>query len=79
MPILVTLSTTLRACVAGYNPATGLTVEWKGPISTGELAETIGLPVGEIKIVMRNGRHAGLEDILADGDRVGYFPAVGGG
>ena len=79
MPVLVTLSTTLRACVADYNPATGLTVEWNGPVSAGELAEKIGLPLREIKIVMRNGRHAGLEETIADGDRVGYFPAVGGG
>lgn len=79
MPILVTLSATLRIRVAGYNPATGLTMEWEGPISTGELAEKIGLPLQEIKIVMRNGRHASLEETITDGDRVGYFPAVGGG
>lgn len=79
MPILITLSTTLRACAADYNPAAGLTVEWEGPVSAGELAEKIGLPLHEIKIVMRNGRRAGLEDVILDGDRVGYFPAVGGG
>jgi len=79
VPILVTLSTTLRACIPDYNPATGLTMEWEGPISTGELAEKIGLPLREIKIIMRNGRHAGLEETVNDGDRVGYFPAVGGG
>lgn len=79
MPILVILSTTLRTCIPGYNPATGLTLEWEGPVSTGELAEKIGLPLREIKIVMRNGRHASLEEPVNDGDRVGYFPAVGGG
>lgn len=79
MSILVTLSTTLRTRVAGYNPVTGLAVEWEGPVSTGELAEKIGLPLREIKIIMLNGRHAGFEEGVADGDRVGYFPAVGGG
>lgn len=79
MSIIVMLSTTLRACVPGYAPATGLSLEWNGPLSTGELAEKIGLPLEEIKIVMVNGRHAGLEQTVNNGDRVSYFPAVGGG
>ena len=48
-------------------------------ISAGALAEKIGLPLEEIKIIMLNGRHAKLEQTVSDGDRVGYFPAVGGG
>lgn len=79
MSILITLSTTLRAYVPEYAPATGLSMDWPGPISTAALAEKIGLPVASIKIVMLNGRHADLEQTVNDGDRVGYFPAVGGG
>lgn len=79
MPILVTLSTTLRARVPGYTPSTGLLLEWEGPVSTGALAEKIGLPLSEIKIIMLNGRHAGPDQTVNDGDRVSYFPAVGGG
>lgn len=79
MPVLVTLSTTLRACVADYNPATGLALDIAAPTTAGDLAKTIGLPLAEIKIIMRNGRHASLDDTVQDGDRVSYFPAVGGG
>jgi len=79
MSVLVTLSTTLRAAVPGYDPANGLSLPWDGPITVGQLAEKIGLPVREIKIVMLNGRHADLEQMVHDNDRVGYFPAVGGG
>lgn len=79
MPVTVILSTTLRACVPGYTPAEGLSLEWEGPVSAGALAEKIGLPLAEIKIVMLNGRHANLEQTVNDGDRVSYFPAVGGG
>lgn len=79
MTVLVTLSTTLRDCVPDYVPATGLKVEWDGPISAGALAEKIGLPLEEIKIVMLNGRHASLDKMVGANDRVGYFPAVGGG
>ena len=54
-------------------------MQWDGPVTTGELAEKIGLPLNEIKIVMLNGRHASPDQPVNDGDRVGYFPAVGGG
>jgi sulfur carrier protein ThiS len=79
MSVLVTLSTTLRAAVPGYDPIRGLSVPWDGPITTGQLAEKIGLPAREIKIIMHNGRHADFEQAVHDNDRVSYFPAVGGG
>lgn len=79
MPVTIMLSTTLRDHVPGYSPSKGLSLAWEGPVSTGALAEKIGLPLQDIKIIMLNGRHAGLEQLVNDGDRVGYFPAVGGG
>jgi sulfur carrier protein ThiS len=79
MPVNVMLSTTLRNCVPGYQPATGLSLEWPKALSVRELAENLNLPLDEIKIVMLNGRHASFEHIIHDGDRIGYFPAVGGG
>jgi len=79
MPVFITLSTTLRAAVPEYNPAQGLSIPWDGPVTTGQLAEKIGLPAGEIKIIMHNGRHASFEHVVHDNDRVSYFPAVGGG
>lgn len=77
--VLVTLSTTLRAYAPGYDPAAGMAMDLAGATSVRELAEKIGLPVAEIKIIMVNGRHAPLDQALRDGDRVAYFPAVGGG
>jgi len=79
MPVTIMLSTTLRASVPGYIPATGLSLDWEEPLSAGALAEKIGLPLQEIKVVMLNGRQANLEQAINDGDRVSYFPAVGGG
>jgi molybdopterin converting factor small subunit len=43
------------------------------------LAAVIGIPRSEIKIVMVNGRQSALSTLVRDGDRVAYFPAVGGG
>ena len=82
MSILIKLSTTLRDLVPGYNPETGLHVslgEGESTLTAGELADRIGIPHAEIKIVMINSRQSDLEGAVADGDRVAYFPAVGGG
>lgn len=79
MTITLLLSTTLRQYVPDYTPATGVSLELDGPLTVRELAEKIGLPLSEIKIVMLNGRHATLDQRINDNDRIGYFPAVGGG
>lgn len=44
-----------------------------------DLIVFLGVPETELKISFINGVHAGLEQELHDGDRVGLFPAVGGG
>lgn len=53
------------------------------PIKAGEtiqaLAERLNIPIEEVKIVFVNGLAADLDRVLADGDRVGIFPPVGGG
>jgi len=43
------------------------------------LIERLGIPPGEIAVVFVNGIHAPRATVLADGDRVGLFPAIGGG
>lgn len=75
----IQLSTTLRDCVPGYNPVTGLLLELEEPASAGDIAQRIGLPLAEIKIIMLNGRHASLDTLVGNDDRLAYFPAVGGG
>ena len=44
-----------------------------------ELTKRLGIPLEEIKLVFVNGAAASLDTVLADGDRVGIFPPVGGG
>ena len=79
MSVHVKLSTTLRDCCPGYDPVAGLDIPLPRPVSAGELALSLGLPLDQIKIVMINRMHAPLDRIVNDGDRVAYFPAVGGG
>ncbi|MCR4667159.1 MAG: MoaD/ThiS family protein [Desulfovibrio sp.] len=79
MHVKVMLSTTLRDLVQGYNPHVGIDMEPENGTTAGLLAEAIGIPPAEIKIVMINGRSSSLAAVLNDNDRVAFFPAVGGG
>lgn len=45
----------------------------------GEIREGLGLPIEEVKVIMRNNRQADEEDLAQDGDRITYIPAVAGG
>ncbi len=48
-----------------------------------DVLQTLGLSVGDghhdVRLMMLNGLHAKPETQLKDGDRLGLFPAVGGG
>ena len=79
MSILVKLSTTLRDYVPGYDPEAGITLDAPEDATAADVARMVGLPLEEIKIVMVNGRHSEADDAMRDGDRVAFFPAVGGG
>lgn len=45
----------------------------------GQMAQRLGIPLVDLKLVFINGAHVELDAQLKDGDRVGLFPAVGGG
>ncbi|MDO5536803.1 MAG: MoaD/ThiS family protein [Desulfovibrionaceae bacterium] len=82
MSIEIRLSTTLRDIVPGYEPEKGLRAELapgEENVSAALLAARIGIPDAQIKIIMVNGRQSKRETVVRDGDRVAYFPAVGGG
>ena len=79
MHVKAMLSTTLRDMVPGYDPHAGLDLEPEEGTTAGRLADSIGIPAKEIKIVMINGRSSSLDAELCEGDRVALFPPVGGG
>ncbi|MBU1228511.1 MAG: MoaD/ThiS family protein [Proteobacteria bacterium] len=47
--------------------------------TAGQLAARLGIPPEDLKLVFVNGVHVELDAPLQDGDRVGLFPAIGGG
>jgi molybdopterin converting factor small subunit len=44
-----------------------------------QVIDILGLPPQDVKVVMRNHLQARLDDVVQDGDRVGFFPPVAGG
>lgn len=44
-----------------------------------ELLQALKVPVEEAFVFMVNGRRQDLSKLLANGDRIGIFPPVGGG
>ncbi len=41
--------------------------------------QDLGVPPDEVAVIFVNGRGASPETVLSEGDRLGLFPAVGGG
>ena len=72
----VNLYATLRAYVGG---APSVEVEVEPGETVGEILERLGVPPEQTRILFVNNRTAGLAQPLADGDRLGVFPAIGGG
>lgn len=78
MKIEVRLYATLRR----HQPqaAAGLlTLEVAAGTAAGDLLPTLGIKPEEVHMFMVNGVSAAMDTPLADGDRIGIFPAVGGG
>lgn len=44
-----------------------------------ELRAQLGLPAEQVKVIMRNNLQAFPEELVTDGDRITYIPAVAGG
>lgn len=67
------------ATLMDYAPADGLLRNVDEGIDVAGVMLLLGLPPEDVKIIFVNGVHAEPEAALKSGDRVGFFPAVGGG
>jgi sulfur carrier protein ThiS len=79
MPVLVKLSASLRRFVPGYDAQEGLSLPHRPGLTVAGVLAELGIAPAEVKIIMVDGVKAELEGALADGQRLGLFPAVGGG
>ncbi len=79
MPLLVLLAATLRQHVRDYDPMTGLTVSVPAGTTVKALAQQLGLPEEDVKLIMVNGVASSWNTVLQGDERVAFFPPVGGG
>ena len=74
--VQINLYATLRAYVGG-SPSVDVDIEPGDTVR--RVLDRLGVPPGETRILFVNNRAATLAQTLSDGDRVGVFPAIGGG
>lgn len=66
------------ATLSDHTPEGGvLTLSAGGTVENALTA--LGLAPDDVKLVFVNSKHAEMDAVLADGDQLGIFPAVGGG
>ncbi|MGC8495347.1 MAG: MoaD/ThiS family protein [Syntrophobacteraceae bacterium] len=78
MRIEVRLYATLRRFSPGAEGGT-LFIDVPRGATAAEAIATVGVDAGQVHLLMINGRNSPFEQTLAEGDRMGLFPAVGGG
>ena len=74
--VKLNLYATLRK-YAGGSPSVEVDVEPGQTVQA--MLEQLGVPPDQTRIIFVNNRAAGLSQSLQGGERVGVFPAIGGG
>lgn len=72
------ISVKCYATLRGYQPEAGVLEVGEGA-SVHTVLQRLGLPRDQAKVVFVNGRHATLDQIVKEGDKIALFPSVGGG
>lgn len=72
----VSLYATLRKYIGG---ALSVQVEIEPGQTVGEALASLGVPAAQTRIIFVNNRAADLSHVLRGGERLGVFPAIGGG
>ena len=80
---MITVYVKLFATLRQYRPGLGIGEAFAVELAEGTtvqgLIRHLELPEAQVKIVFVNGLFRPMDQILADGDELGIFPAVGGG
>ncbi|SKA95453.1 Sulfur carrier protein ThiS (thiamine biosynthesis) [Paucidesulfovibrio gracilis DSM 16080] len=67
------------ATLSGFMPENAETYELSDGSTVRDVLAKLGIPEEDVKIIFINGTKQELHSPLSDGDRLGLFPAVGGG
>ena len=73
------LFTALRECLPPGSVDGVYSYEPEGKETIKDLANRLNLPFPQLHLIMINGEQGSLDTEIKDGDRIGFFPPVGGG
>ncbi len=65
------------ACYMPYEKRGSMKISEGATIMT--LLNQLNVPINDIKLIFLNGIRANVDEVLKDGDKIGIFPAIGGG
>ncbi len=79
MQVEVTVFATLRQYLPNLPVGGSKYIEVDPGATPADLIQILGLPAEEVKIVFRNHVLTELDEIVEDGDRIAFAPAIAGG
>jgi molybdopterin synthase sulfur carrier subunit len=79
MQVEVTVFATLRKYLPDLPVGGSKYIEVDPGATPADLMRILGLPAEEVKIVIRNHVQTELDEIVEDGDRIAFAPAIAGG
>ncbi len=79
MQVEVTVFATLRKYLPDLPVGGSKYIEVDPGATPADLIQILGLPAEEVKIVFRNHVLTELDEIVEDGDRIAFAPAIAGG
>lgn len=79
MQVEVRAFATLRRFLPELGVGEARLVQVEPGTTLGQLCDQLGIPSQEVMLIMRNHVHAQADELVQDGDRIAYVPAVGGG
>jgi molybdopterin converting factor small subunit len=79
MQVEVRVFATLRRHLPELEVGGALRMEVGPGTTLASLRDKLGLPPGEVKLVIRNHLQADWNDTLQEGDRIAFAPAIAGG
>ncbi|MFP4668444.1 MAG: MoaD/ThiS family protein [Desulfosalsimonas sp.] len=79
MELEVYLYASLAKYLPQKTPGKSVRVNAESGSTARDVLTKLGVPEKEVKIAFINGVRKGLDAAVSNGDRVGFFPPVGGG
>ena len=76
---MIQIDLKLFVTLSQYHPGGSGMVEVAEGTSVEKLIRDFGIPENTVKLIFINGKKASATQVLAEGDRLGLFPPVGGG